>query len=96
MPQIPSLTQLIANFPDGKSDGAAVAVLIGGSVQQHFEDENFKAYKDTCAIRVSRALNLGGDPIPRGGSGLTNPYMADKKYPDGQGRGWEVLHLQRL
>ncbi len=79
MPQIPAITQLIDNFPDGKRDGAAVAVLIGGSVQEHFEDEKFKAYKDTCAIRVSRALNVGGDPIPKGGGKLANPYMADKK-----------------
>jgi hypothetical protein len=79
MPQIPSLSSLRANFPGDGNSAAAVAVLVGGSVQTHFENPNFKAYKDTCAIRVSRALNHGGDPIPQGGGGLSNPYMADKK-----------------
>lgn len=79
MPQIPSLANLLKDYPGADRDGAAVAVLIGGSVQKHFEDKNFKAYKDTCAIRVSRALNQGGDPIPQGGGKLSNPYMDHKK-----------------
>lgn len=79
MPQIPPLSYLLNNFPGPDRDGAAVAVLIGGSVQEHFEDENFPAYKNTCAIRVSRALNYGGDPIPKGVGGLSNPYMPGKK-----------------
>jgi hypothetical protein len=79
MPQIPTLESLLKDYPGKGNDGAAVAVLVGGSVQTHFEDANFPAYKDTCAIRVSRALNTGGDPIPKGGNGLPNPYMTPKK-----------------
>lgn len=79
MAKVPSLSKLLDNYPDGKLDGAAVAVLIGGSVRKHFEDPKFAAYKNTCAIRVSRALNYAGQPIPWAGGGLPNPYMADKK-----------------
>lgn len=79
MAKVPSLAKLLENYPDGKLDGAAVAVLIGGSVRKNFEDKSFTAYKDTCAIRVSRALNYGGQPIPRAGGGLPNPYMSPKK-----------------
>lgn len=79
MPSIPKLETLLAHFPGEGNEAAAVAVLIGGSVQKNFEDPKFTAYKDTCAIRVSHALNLGGDPIAKGGGGLPNPYMDNKK-----------------
>ncbi|MFO0956490.1 MAG: hypothetical protein U0800_03375 [Isosphaeraceae bacterium] len=79
MPKVPSLQKLLENYPDGKLDGAAVAVLVGGVVRKNFEDEKFTAYKNTCAIRVSRALNYGGKPIAWAGGGLANPYMDDKK-----------------
>jgi hypothetical protein len=70
MPQVPPLAKLLANFPGRGNEPAAVAVLVGGSVQKNFEDKSFTDYKNTCAIRVSRALNYGGDPIPKGGGGL--------------------------
>lgn len=79
MPQIPTMANLLKTFPGSGNEAAAVAVLVGGQVKEHFEDEKFSAYKNTCAIRVSRALNYGGDPVPKGGGGLSNPYMDNKK-----------------
>jgi hypothetical protein len=80
MPHIPSLTKLLANYPGAVyTSGDSVAELIGGTVKANFTNPQYAAYKNTCAIRVSRALNYGGDPIPFAGAGLPNPHMADRK-----------------
>ena len=73
MPHIPSVFNLIAQYPVGHPD--AVVNLIGGTVQAHYADPKFKDYKNTCAIRVSYALNYAGDPVPAAGGGVSNPYM---------------------
>jgi hypothetical protein len=72
MPPIPTLANLQAQYPLGSA--AEIAKLIGGQVEKNFNDPNYKAYKDTCAIRISRALNYGGDPIPYVGN-INNPYV---------------------
>jgi hypothetical protein len=93
MPAIPGIQDLLRNFPNAELSGEAVAVLIGGRVQRNLQASNFDAYKDTCAIRVSRALNYGGDPIPRGGAGVHNPYMPDKKVrTDRGGDGYSYIY----
>lgn len=58
-----------------------VAVLVGGTVEKNLLDAKFTSYKDTCAIRVSRALNYGGDPIPPVGN-IDNPYVKGKLRTD--------------
>lgn len=73
MPHIPSLFNLIAQYPTGAADGVVEA--IGGTVETNYSNPAFKEYKNTCAIRVSRALNYAGDPIPAAGGGISNPYM---------------------
>jgi hypothetical protein len=78
MPQLPKTSDLYFYYPRNQ-DAAHVARQIGGSVQAHFENPKMTSYKDTCAIRVSRALNYAGAPIPYGGGGISNPFMADKK-----------------
>jgi hypothetical protein len=77
MAHIPSVANLFAHYPTGTPD--AVAKLIGGTVEKNFVNPKFTSYKNTCAIRVSRALNYAGDPIPAAGGGLSNPFMKDKK-----------------
>jgi hypothetical protein len=77
MAKLPALGDLIASYPAGTPE--SVATLIGGTVKSNYFDPKYTAYKDTCAIRVSRALNYAGDPIPAAGGGLSNPYMDDKK-----------------
>jgi hypothetical protein len=79
MPHIPSLAKLQGAYPGSDYSAESVAHLIGGTVESNFSDPKYTAYKNTCAIRVSRALNYGGDPIPYGGGGVPNPHMADKK-----------------
>jgi Type VI secretion system (T6SS), amidase effector protein 4 len=77
MPQIPSVATLVKNYPTGSADAAAK--LVGGTVEANYSNPKYKAYKNTCAIRVSRALNYAGDPIPAAGGGISNPFMKDKK-----------------
>ncbi|MDQ3800279.1 MAG: type VI secretion system amidase effector protein Tae4 [Acidobacteriota bacterium] len=62
MAKIPSIESLFAAYPTGSVE--EVAVVVGGDVAKNLRNLNYPAYKDTCAIRVSRALNYGGDPIP--------------------------------
>jgi len=75
MPKIPSVTKLQTNYPSGTVD--QIAKLVGGEVEKNLLNAKFTSYKDTCAIRVSRALNYGGDPIPYIGS-IDNPYVKGK------------------
>ena len=78
MPQVPAFAILKEKFPN-QGDVGAIADLVGGMVQKNLKDEKYTDYKNTCAIRVSHALNLGGDPIDKGGGKLTNKYAKDKK-----------------
>lgn len=75
MPRIPSLANLQTHYPLGAA--AEVAKLIGGQVEANFNNPNYTAYKDTCAIRICRALNYAGDPIPPV-SHVDNPYIKGK------------------
>jgi hypothetical protein len=80
---LPGLASLVAVYPNGSADD--VANLVGGTVKSNFFDAAYTAYKDTCAIRISRALNSAGAPIPAGGGGLNNPYMEKRKIRTDQG-----------
>jgi len=73
----PSVDSLFKNYPVGTPE--SVALKIGGTVKSNFESPSYKAYKNTCAIRVSRALNYAGQVIPQGGGGISNPFMDNKK-----------------
>jgi hypothetical protein len=75
MPKIPSVSNLQTHYPTGTVE--EVAKLVGGTVEKNLLNAAFTAYKDTCAIRVSRALNYGGDPIPYIGN-IDNPYVKGK------------------
>ncbi len=67
-PKIPSFKTLISNYPLGSSE--EVKNEIGGKV-------NYPWIKNTCAIRMSRALNYSGYPIPK--TGRKTISGADKK-----------------
>jgi hypothetical protein len=54
---IPNVDQLIANYPNGKSE--EVKRMIGGGVDAAW-------ITNTSAIRMSRAFNYSGAPIPAG------------------------------
>lgn len=73
MPEIPPHAALLREYPRGTME--AVGMLIGGTV----ETQILQYHWNSCCVRVSRALNYAGDPIPPGGAGAPNPYMADKK-----------------
>lgn len=72
---LPSFGALRANFPGAAVGTAAVKTMIGGAV-------NASWITNTCVIRVSRAFNYGGAPIPkwpglntvRGGDGKRYAY----------------------
>jgi hypothetical protein len=70
-------------YPNGTAEN--VANLVGGTVKGNFFDASYTAYKDTCAIRISRALNSAGAIIPYQGGGLNNPYMDKGKIRTDQG-----------
>jgi type VI secretion system (T6SS) effector Tae4 (amidase) len=73
----PSVDSLVLNYPSGTPE--SVTATIGGTVKSNFENPSYTSYKNTCAIRVSRALNFAGQAIPRAGGGISNPFMADHK-----------------
>lgn len=77
MPTIPYVELLLMKYPHGPKED--VAILIGGTVQKNLEDPKYTSYKDTCAIRVSRTLNYGGDPIPWAGGGIPNSFRPGSK-----------------
>lgn len=56
---LPKWSLLKVNFP--AFDAATVARLVGGKVQVNFDSGVFTNF---CCIRVSRALNLSGQPVP--------------------------------
>jgi len=66
MSKIPSVDEMVKQYPS-RENRDEVAQLIGGTVGENILDPNYQAYKNTCAIRVSYALNYAGDPIPAGG-----------------------------
>lgn len=79
MPKIPSVKTLQLHYPPGTVE--EVAKLVGGTVEKNLLNAKFTSYKETCAIRISRALNYGGDPIPPIGH-IDNPYVAGKLRTD--------------
>lgn len=62
---LPPFHKMWMSYPD-TTDTHAVGVLIGGGVRRNLElsDEGAR-WTDTCAIRMSRALNYAGDSIPK-------------------------------
>ena len=80
MPKIPAIEVLFTKYAYGTAE--EVAEVVGGDVKTNLRNPNYTAYKDTCAIRVSHALNQGGDPIPNTGGGVNNPYVGGKVRTD--------------
>lgn len=78
MPKPPAFDTLWSNYPEGTSPD--VRKTIGGEVDN---DD----YANTCAIRVSRALNYSGQPIKKQ-KGLYSVKGADKK--------WYALRMKEL
>jgi hypothetical protein len=96
MPKIPAIETLIQKFAYGTPE--EVAEIVGGEVKTNLLDKNYTAYKETCAIRVSHALNQGGDPIPSAGGGVSNKYVGGKvrtdKGKDGKFYIYSVLDMR--
>lgn len=82
MPKIPTIEMLFLKYAYGTIDD--VANLIGGTVAANIRNPKYINYKDTCAIRVSRALNYAGDPIPPLG-GFAHPTMKGEKLRSDKG-----------
>lgn len=71
MATLPSFTDLRKHYPVGTSDDAKKLI---------FGDKNQKTYiTNTCVIRLSRALNYGGSPIPGNFTGLVTEKGIDKQ-----------------
>jgi RHS repeat-associated protein len=62
LPVRPSFDQMLANYP-GDLSSPEVYKLIGGKVYQNYLS-NPTAYQNSCALRLSRALNYSGADIP--------------------------------
>ena len=67
---IPNFSALWRNYPRG--DASTVKRKIGGNV-------NLGWVTNTCVIRISRALNYSGAPIPRNIPGLSTIRGGDGK-----------------
>lgn len=61
--KLPAYGLLRAFYLAGKYTSTQVGELIGGRVQQNLVDPDQPAYRNTCALRVSRALNFSGAVI---------------------------------
>lgn len=62
--KLPQFERLTGTFLGRKFDGSFVALAIGGMVLKNYQNPGQPEYKNTCALRVSRALNYAGDKIP--------------------------------
>jgi Type VI secretion system (T6SS), amidase effector protein 4 len=69
--KLPSFADLLANYPDQSQE--EVKAMIGGGV-------NTSIVTDTCAVRMSRALNYSGVEIPAKAAKLYVVRGDDKKY----------------
>jgi len=67
-----SFSNLLSSYPQD-DDPEAVKKLIGGKV-------NASWITNTCAIRLSRALNYSGSPLPAHFTGMEVISGADKKH----------------
>ena len=79
MAGLPSIAKLVENYP-ANYDVDGIAALIEGAVGANLRDPKYVAYKDTCAIRVSRALNYAGAPIELSVKGVRADRGGDKKW----------------
>ncbi len=77
MAGLPSLATLVENDP-AKYDIDGLAALFEGAVGAILRDPKYVAHKDTCAIRVSRALDHAGAPIARSVKGVRADRGGDK------------------
>jgi hypothetical protein len=68
---LPTLSAMWNEYPIGPKE--AVGTLIGGDVAANISANDW----DTCAIRMSRALNYGGSPV-EGFEGMRNQYVPSK------------------
>jgi len=80
---LPDFDKLVGAYPQGPAASPfgvpEIAKLVGGDVGKNLSDTKYVDYKDTCAIRISRALNYGGAPIAFHGGGLANPFGGNGK-----------------
>ena len=80
---LPDFKKLVDAYPQGPEDApfvvSDIATLVGGDVGKNLADPKYVDYKDTCAIRISRALNYAGAAIPFHGGGLPNPLGGNGK-----------------
>ena len=76
---------LAAQYPDyrSKPDGAAMKRDIGGAVTEAWLGEN------TCVIRLSRALNYSGSPVP-----ANFPRLETVKGGDGKNYAYRVAEIR--
>ncbi|MDJ0836006.1 MAG: type VI secretion system amidase effector protein Tae4 [Acidobacteriota bacterium] len=78
---LPDYTLLQTHFP--ASDPITVKNLIGGNVRGAW-------IKNVCVIRVSRALNYSGDPIP-----FNRSYLSTVRGGDGKRYAYRVREFRR-
>ena|SRR2546421_10220382 len=80
---LPDFSKLVSAYPQGPATSpftvSDIATLIAGDVGKNLNDTKYVDYKDTCAIRISRALNYAGAPIAFQGGGLPNPFGGNGK-----------------
>jgi hypothetical protein len=76
--EVPRFAELARSYPNGSDQ--RIKRRIGGKVDAAWVDH-------TCAVRLSRALNYAGVPVPRGFAGMKVISGADGKYYAYQVRG---------
>lgn len=81
---LPNYDELVPNYPTSK-DAAAVRAAVGGAVDKSW-------YKNTCIIRISKALNYAKHPIPPDSGTFKTRKGADGMwYGLGVQQFWEYL-----
>lgn len=95
VPKRPRFSALWASYPEGSAED--VYKLIGGVVYEHYlegKKTNSPGYRNSCALRMSRAFNYSGFEVPKG----TQPEgtMYRLKGEDGKAYFLQKEHLAKF
>lgn len=83
----PFLILKVSFLPSGMYSADFVAEIIGGKVKHNYDDPK-QDYSNTCALRVSRALNYSG--------ALVRPSVASVRVNSGKDKRWYIYGVRDM
>jgi hypothetical protein len=85
--ELPPFESLRASYPNDPTP-LDIAERVGGRVGENLKNPAMPEYKNTCAIRVSRALNYAGHPV--------KSHVANARVNSGGDGRWYVYGVRDL